>query len=222
MQDDTAPDLAAIAEAAAAHHLAVLGGFHPAPGDAAPRGCRTLILLGPGGARFWPHVTASAEFADGAPDPLDRWSARVIGALARHLGAEAAFPFGGPPWPPFLSWARRTGRAWQSPVGLLVHETHGLMVSYRGALALPWRIALPPPPAGPPCATCDAPCLRACPVDALGTEGYDLAACHGALDTGIARNCMTAGCAARRACPLSPGAKRSPAQSAWHMQRFHP
>ena len=114
--------------------LSALGALHLEP-DEVP-GYTSLVLLGPAGPDFWPHVTAAPEFADGAPDPLDRWSLRVIGALASDLGARAVFPFDGPPWPSFTGWARRSGRAWSSPVGLLVHDTTGLMLSYRGALAL--------------------------------------------------------------------------------------
>ena len=33
---------------------------------------------------------------------------------------------------------------------------------------------------------------------------------------------MDNGCRARRACPLSAGADREPAQSAHHMKAFHP
>ena len=78
------------------------------------------------------------------PDPVDRWSRRVIGRLACDLGAKALFPFGGPPYHPFYQWALRTGRAWESPVRLLVHDTQGLMVSFRGALALREAMAVPP------------------------------------------------------------------------------
>ncbi|MFB9149951.1 ferredoxin [Roseovarius ramblicola] len=211
------PDIADIAATAQAHHLGVLGALHLAP-DEVP-GCTSLVLLGPGGPGFWPHVTAAPEFADGAPDPLDRWSRRVIGALARDLDARAVFPFGGPPWPPFTGWARRSGRAWPSPVGLLVHDTEGLMLSYRGALALPYRLDLPP--ASPrPCDTCAGqPCRTACPVGALAPDDYDVAACKSDLDR-PGNDCMARGCAVRRACPISSGAHRTEAQSAFHMGYF--
>jgi len=211
------PALTDIADATRGYHLAPLGPLNLDP-DEVP-GCASLVLLGPAGPGFWPHVTVAPEFADGAPDPLDRWSRRVIGALARGLGAKALFPFGGPPWPPFTDWARRSGRAWPSPVGLLVHDSHGLMLSYRGALALPHRLDLPP--AAPrPCDTCaDQPCRTACPVGALSSGGYDVPACKDDLDR-PGNDCMARGCAVRRACPLSGGAGRTEAQSAFHMGYF--
>jgi hypothetical protein len=147
-----------IAERLARHRLEVFGAFHPGPGDGAPAGTQTLLLLGPSEPGFWDHVTATPEFTDGRPDPLDRWSRRVIGHLACDLGAKALFPFAGPPWPPFIAWARRSGRAWASPVGFLVHDRAGLMVSYRGALALKRRIDLPAPPEASPCEGCARPC----------------------------------------------------------------
>ena len=212
--------LTGIEARAAEHALTVLGGFS-CDGDelGLPVGTRTLLLLGPHEPEFWPHVTAQPEW-DGAPDPLDRWSRRVIGRMACDLGAKALFPFGGPPWHPFQAWALRTGRIWQSPVRLLVHDQSGLWVSFRGALALKEYVALPPAPVRP-CDGCAAPCLSACPVGALGGHGYDVPACHAYLDTPAGDPCMTQGCAVRRACPVSQSHARMPDQSAYHMRQFH-
>ena len=84
-------------------------------------------------------------------------------------------------------------------------------------------MAAPPLPAKP-CDTCAAkPCLTACPVNALSAEtGYDLAACHSFLDTEAGQDCMSRGCKARRACPVSQSYARLPEQSAFHMRSFHP
>ena len=205
---------------AAGEGLTIFGGFLPEPADACPDGTATMLLFAPEEPGFWPRVTATPEFQDEAPDPLDRWSTRVIGALAETAGGRALFPFGGPPYLPFIAWATRTGRAWPSPVGMLVHDRAGLMISIRGAIALPYSIDLPA--TGPrPCETCAAPCRSACPVDALGPDGYDVAACHAYLDTAPGRDCMELGCKARRACPLSAASGRGPTQSAYHMRQFH-
>ena len=199
-----------------------MGGFHPDQDPSVPEGTSTLFLLGPGEPGFWAHVTASAEFLDGDPDPIDRWSQRSIGDWADELGATALFPFGGPPFRPFIRWAEESGRSHASPVGLLVHDTAGLMVSFRGALALRERVDLPPNPPSP-CASCGAkPCLTACPVGALGPNGYDVSGCHGFLETDASSSCMKAGCAVRRACPVSSHYGRVAEQSAYHMSLFHP
>jgi hypothetical protein len=205
----------------AAEALEVLGGFHPGPADGAPPGTRTLLMVGPRAPGFWEHVTRQPEFADGRPDPLDRWSRRTLGRIACDLGGKALFPFGGPPWHPFHAWALRTGRCHASPVGLLVHDRQGLWVSFRGALAFGARLPVPPPSPSP-CASCaERPCLTACPAGALTGAGYDVPACHAFLDTGAGRSCLTQGCRVRAACPESRGHPRPDAQQQHHMRHFH-
>jgi epoxyqueuosine reductase len=203
----------------AEERLEVLGGFAVAEGEEGfPPGTRTLLLLGPLEPGFWVHLQAQPEWNES--DPVDRWSRRVIGRLACDLGAKALFPFGGPPCHPFYQWALRSGRVWDSPVRLLVHAGQGLMVSFRGALALKEEVAVPPP-AARPCDTCAAPCLIACPAGALTRAGYDLPACHGFLDRPEGQDCMTGGCQVRRACPVSQSYARLPEQSGYHMRQFH-
>ncbi len=180
----------------------------------------TILLLAPDEPGFWAHVTAQPEFSDAAPDPLDRWSKRVIGALAALCDGRAIFPSDGPPYPPFFSWALASGQAWSAPIRLLVHARMGLWASFRGALALP--LPLPaPPPASPPCAGCAAPCTTACPVGALSPTEYNVAACHDFLETPGGADCLISGCLARRACPVSQTYGRLELQSAWHMRQFH-
>lgn len=213
--------LAQIEAGATRYGLSVFGGFHPAADDDLLPEIRTLLLLGPLEPGFWPRFVASPEWQDRNPDPMDRWSHRVVTRLAREFGAQPLFPFGGPPHLPFYDWAVRTGRAWASPVSLLVHDRAGLMVSYRGALAFSRHIALPVADASP-CHSCTAkPCLSACPASALTGLGYDLSGCHGFLDSTAGQDCMSRGCAVRRACPASQTYARLDEQSAYHMGLFH-
>ena len=202
------------------HHLQVLGGFAVDDGEAGfPGGTRTLLLIGPQEPGFWPHLQLQPEWV--GPDPVDRWSRRVIGGVACDLGAKALFPFGGPPYQPFYSWALRSGAVWESPVKLLVHGEQGLFVSFRGALALKERVDLPPAPAKP-CGSCAAkPCLTACPVGALTAVGYDVPRCHAYLDSPDGVACLTGGCLVRASCPVSQAYARMPEQSAYHMRQFH-
>lgn len=212
-----AVSLAEITARASTHHLAVLGGFACEDEDGLPAGTRTVLMLGPAEPGYWAHVQAQPEW--GGLDPVDKWSRRVIGGMACDLGAKALFPFGGPPYHPFYQWALRTGRVWDSPVRLLVQAEQGLMVSFRGVLALKQRIEVPPV-AERPCDSCAKPCLSACPAGALGASGYDVPACHAYLDSAGA-DCMNFGCAVRRACPLSAAYARLPEHSAYHMGQFH-
>lgn len=205
---------------AAAEGLALLGRLHPGPGEGAPDGAGTLLLLGPDGPRWEAAFAASPEGRDGAPDPIDRWSRRVIGALAAAAGGSAVFPFDGPPWPPVLAWARASGQAYPSPVGLLVHARAGLWFSVRGVLALPGRLALPPP-AESPCTACkDQPCRTACPAGAFGAGGYDVPACAAHLAGAGRSTCLAAGCAVRHACPAGSAFRPLPEQAARHMRAF--
>lgn len=207
--------LSAISEAAEAARLSVMGVVQ----DDVPEGVESLVLLGPHEPGFWDHFTASPEFRDGAADPLDRWSHRVITGLANTLGAHPFFPFGGPPFQPFIGWALASGTAHLSPVGLLVHDSAGLMVSYRGALGFTSKVEAPSPGVSP-CETCaDKPCLTACPVDAFAGEGYDVVACKADLER-AGNDCMDLGCAVRRACPISQSYGRRTDQSAFHMRAF--
>lgn len=208
-------------QSAQARHLTILGHFAPKAAHGLDAGVKALVLLGPDEPVFWSAFGDSPEFRDGAPDPMDRWSARVIGAWAAEMGATAYFPFGGPPYAPFYQWALASGAIWQSPIRLLVHARAGLCVSFRGAVGLPY--ALPEPPAqNSPCDSCTAqPCRNACPVSAFDGIGYDTASCHDCLNTDAGADCMTYGCAARRACPISQGFGRLPEQAHFHMRSFH-
>jgi hypothetical protein len=180
------------------------------------------VLIGMVGSSNWPAFAASPEFRDRAPDPLDRWSARVIGGLAADLDAVAIFPFGGPPYAPFQRWALRAEPMSPSPLGLLIHPKYGLWHSYRGALGFAEALEIPArETVASPCESCAGrPCLSACPVGAFDGEGYDVAACAAHLRSPLGTPCMTGGCLARRACPVGREHAQTPATAAFHMAAF--
>ena len=185
-------------------------------------GARTLLLLGFVGSAGWPAFAASAEAADGAAHPLDRWSRRVVSSLAERFGATALFPFDGPPYHPFQAWGAQAEPLHPSPLGMFIHPRYGLWHSYRGALAFAEALDLPQrEPGQSPCENCAArPCLAACPVGAFTAAGYDVAACAAWLSSGAGGACLSGGCLARRACPVGREYTQAPAEAAFHMAAF--
>ena len=193
-----------------AEHVGALAPFH------------TLVLVGMIGARNWDAFAKSEEAGDGAPNPLDRWSRRTLDPLASLFGGESLYPFGGPPYWPFQSWAARAEPLWSSPLGMLIHAEYGLWHSYRGALAL--REDLAPTieqAANGPCESCSVrPCMSACPVRAFTAAGYDVARCREHLGGPEGRECLDRGCLARRACPVGQTYAHGARQTQFHMRAF--
>jgi len=185
-------------------------------------GVSTLALVGMVGRTNWPAFAASREYADGESHPLDRFSRRVVGALAERLGARALFPFAGPPYYPFQRWAQQAAGFSPSPLGLLVHREYGLWASFRGALAFGEPIDLPASPASArPCDGCaEKPCLSACPVGAFTGAGYNVEACTAHLRSVAGHGCRHDGCLARRACPIGQGQAYGPEQARFYMEAF--
>ena len=215
-------EIDAIRDRIAAAGLAYRGAFHPDDGDQAPPDAGTIVLVGFVGSLQWPVFAAAAEAADGLPDPLDRWSRRVIGELAGALGGSTAFPFGAPPFLPFQRWAQKAEPVHSSPIGILIHPDWGLWHAYRGALIFSERISLDAPDRRPsPCDSCAAkPCLSACPVGAFGWTGYDVAACIDHIAAPVGLDCLDNGCRARRACPVGADYRHRPDQARFHLRAF--
>lgn len=211
-----------IAQRSEAAGIALRGAFHPTAEDGVPSHPGTLVLLGFVGRAQWPGFAASPEASDGRANPLDRWSRRVIGDLASALGATALFPFEGPPWLPFQRWAMKAEPVHRSALGMLIHPDWGLWHSYRGALAVAERLALPARVERPsPCDRCAAkPCLTACPVGAFTPERYDVDACAGHLRSPRGTDCLELGCRAREACPVGADHRYGREQSGFHMRAF--
>jgi len=182
----------------------------------------TIVLLGFIGSEGWPAFAGSTEAQDGQPNPLDRWSHRVIDALAADLGGSALYPFAGPPWLPFQRWARRAETVFVSPLGILIHPEYGLWHSYRGGLAFAERLDLPSSPRrSSPCTSCAAkPCLTTCPVSAFSAGSYDVPACRSHIATEKGADCLSGGCLARLACPVGAAYRYRPDQADFHMRAF--
>jgi hypothetical protein len=212
--------------AVAAAGLAPRGVLRPVPDDGiAPfadgRPAASVLVIGWRGRVGWAAFAASAERRDGLPDPLDRWSARVIGGLAAAVGGRAVFPFAGPPFLPFQRWAARAEGLARSPLGLSIDPEVGLWHAFRGAIVTAEDLGPEAEPAADPCASCAGrPCLSACPATAFRADGFDVAACRGFLESHAGGLCRTDGCRARDACPVGRKHRYAPDQIRFLMSAF--
>lgn len=216
----------------AAHGLRLRGSFTPQTEDNLPTlpqgGAVQVFLVGVAGSEVWPHFKASAQFQDGAPHPLDRWSRAIAEQLAQAWQGLALFPFEGPPYYPFQRWADRCEPTHSSRMMLRMHPEYGLWHAYRFALLLPAghgadMASLPLHAAVDLCRQCDGqPCLQACPVSAYTGESFAVDACRSHLGTAQGTPCMQGGCLARKACPQGQGYVYETEHAAFHMQAFFP
>ncbi len=220
-------DFARVSQALWGTGLMVRGGFHPGPDDMIPETpapAGSLIIIGNAGEAMWKAFSAGPEYTKGAAGdhPLNAWTERVLGQVARDLGVGVVYPFGGPPYYPFQRWAQKADTVFASPIGPLIHPVYGLWHAYRGALLIPERVAIPSQQAVEhPCESCpDKPCLTTCPVSAFTEQGYDVPHCVGYLESADGGDCIDQGCRARRACPVGTRYHYASAQAAFHQQHF--
>ena len=212
-----------VAEAIEATGMVARGGFVAGPGDALPRArcgrpARAVIVVGNVGGTMWPRFRAEQR---DEPDPLDAWTRRTLAPVADGFGAVLVHP-SDEPFPPIMRWAQRAADVWPSPIGLLVHPTDGLWHAYRGALLFDRTVTDLPPTgrATSPCLGCDQPCLSTCPVDAFTPGDYDHEACRDHVRSDRDPDCTSAGCAARRACPVNRDGYYGVDQMRFHMKAF--
>ena len=181
----------------------------------------SIVLVGTVGSSLWPAFRSSAEFADGKQHALDRWSRRIGELVAGEFNATAIYPFGGPPYHPFMRWAKRAERMHTSPLGIAIHPAFGLWHAYRFALLFDkdWSSS----PAEPPdiCGACTAkPCLSTCPVDAFDDQSFDLKKCIGYLNDTPDAPCHQVGCVARNSCPHATAYRYVEEHAQFHMRAF--
>lgn len=226
--DTAAARRASIEAAIEATGLVARGWFAASGEDGLPaladgRAPTAVVLVGRLGRRGWSAFAGAPEARDRAPDPLDRWSRRVIDGLAADLGGLALYPFGGPPWWPFQRWAQRAEPLSPSPIGLLIHPEWGLWHAFRGAIAFADDVGEiePPPAVTSPCESCAGrPCLSTCPVDAFTPGRYDVARCATHIASPLGALCRTDGCRARDACPVGRGRRYGDDEIRFLMRAF--
>ena len=215
--------------------LVARGGFQVDESDDVPAMAsgsvvETLVLVGNIGDSFWPSFSAAhpekSTDNESHPTLLDDWSRRILAEIAANLGGPATcmplFPFEGPPFHPFIRWAKKAEAVFPSPIGPLIHSDHGLWHAYRGALAFAHLVPIPErEERQSPCETCEEkPCLMGCPTGAHAQGTFDLSLCMSHILVDAGAPCMTNGCLARSACPVGSGARYAPDQAQFHMVAF--
>lgn len=219
--------LEAISAALAGHGLIQRGGFVFGDSETAPDGpsgrpARSVLLVGQAGAAPWPHFQ---RWRAGQPanleNPLDSWAREVIGGVADEFGARAVSP-SDKPYLPFQQWAMRAEGLKPSPLGILMHPEYGLWHAYRGALL--FDAALPFADVREQSHLCDLcigkPCLKACPVDAYTSSGFDYDRCLGHVRGTSGGACRGQGCLDRNACPYGVAYRYPEDVQAFHMKSF--
>ncbi len=187
-------------------------------------GAAGALVAGSGGPAFFDRFDGGAEATDGAPNPLDRYTERVIAgatrdALRPHGVAHVVhFPFGARPLIPFQRLGRAAGLGGPGPLGLQIHPTFGPWWAYRALIVLDRPLPEAPPP-GDGCAGCDAPCVAACPAGAVARGGFDIVACQARRL--VAEPCRLS-CVARISCVRGPEHRYRDEELAFHMRASMP
>jgi len=187
-------------------------------------GYRRAVVLASAGPAFWravqaQHRGASGRVPDPAQNPLDTSSERTLEALAAPLrkldpALVSVYPFRHARQ--VLGFARLLGGApWlaSAPFGVSVEPQAGPWWALRGALltALDWPAEAP---AGEsPCAVCPAPCVSACPAQAVHQRGFAWTAC---ATFRLAQTPCRETCLARLACPVGVDQRYDAAAIAHH------
>lgn len=187
-------------------------------------GAAGALVVGSGGPQFFDRFDGSPEAVDGAPDPLDRYTKRVITRATRDAldpGRAAHvvhFPFGVRPLIPFQRLGRAAGLGGPGPLGLQIHPTFGPWWAYRALIVLDRPLPAAPPP-GDGCAGCDAPCVAACPAGAVARGGFEITACQARRL--VAEPCRLS-CVARITCVRGPEHRYRDEELAFHMRASMP
>ncbi|MES9899648.1 MAG: hypothetical protein ABW148_11570 [Sedimenticola sp.] len=208
--------------------LVLRGGFTVIAEDQVPslsplRPTVSLVLFGNAGSSIWPAFSRSPEYLDGKLDPLDRWSRRIGESMAKQFDGLALYPFDGPPFHSFLTWAEKGEPTTTSPLLIKIHPKYGLWHAYRFALALaePLYNLAPPKITVAPCDNCiTQPCLQECPVGAFTDHRYLSDRCVRYLIEEADSECLYRGCLARLACPEGQSFRYRPEHARFHMRAF--
>lgn len=213
--------------------LVCFGGFELSQKECVEEGeallGRKAILIGNAGPQMWEAFSDSKEYKDNKPDPMNRWTKRVLDLIADEYQAHVIYPFEKPFWP-FQKMAEAALGVRPSPLGILIHPEYGLWHAFRGVLVFDSSHGMMNQISAlsrqdekliHPCDTCvEKPCLTACPVGAFTGEALKVENCFSHLDSHSSPFCMQTGCQSRKACPVGKYFEYSSEQIQFHMKAY--
>lgn len=173
-------------------------------------GCRSIVVVGSGGPALW------EAFVRAGPrpwrDPLDTFVRDAVSAVVPGAGrwvfSSDAHDVD------FRTLAVAAGLGWPSRLGLVLHPVWGTWLGLRAAwFTTEGLTPTGPLPSPPACDGCPAPCVSACPGNALA-PAFDIGACS-AFRLGDPRCGAT--CAARTACPVGVEHRYPAEELRYHM-----
>ena len=188
------------------------------------------ILIGNVGSKMWDRFVRSIEYGDGKPNPMNRWTAKIVGELANSTNGLPIYPFDEPYWP-FQKFAQKAAKVQPSPLGILIHPEFGLWHAFRAVLVFDDPVEVLQSYVSKhyieevqnhPCNDClEKPCLSSCPVGAIDENGLNPSTCFAHLKTGSDPNCLATGCEARNACPVGSANRYCQEQIQFHMKHYY-
>jgi epoxyqueuosine reductase len=197
-------------------------------GAVAPE-CRSIVVIGNGGAEFWRVFKTSAQAHSGWLErnhPLDDFTREVVEKeivspiQAAGRRCTSVYPFGNGPVLNFMQLATMAGLAGPSIMGVVVHPVFGPWIAFRAALLVECEIDHPGDAIGfDPCPTCSTrSCITACPAAAVSfPSGWNIPKCL-AHRVEAHPDCA-ARCHARVACVLGPEERYPDDELAYHQAR---
>ena len=181
-------------------------------------GCRGILVVGSGGRALWSAFTRSPE-AGLREDPLDRYTARVVGEVADTIlpraGISLYWEKRDKQYLPMMKLGERAGLGTPGRLGILLHPEFGPWLAVRALLYLPFPVDPGEPQSFDPCNGCPAPCAAACLGQVVHEAGLEPSDC---FRTRVLKRGCRVGCAARSACVVGPEHAYTPTQLAHHQR----
>ena len=183
-----------------------------------------LVLVGNSGQGLWRALkqTRASLSVDPSAHPIDEFSRRkVTEIVAQYLGEpRVTMLYPGDIAVPLQQLGRLAGWHHDSPLGIGIHNKHGLWFAYRAAFLVnaPLPLCIEPATASP-CDECQThDCVAACPAGAVRfSETIDTDTC---INFALKKTspCRTT-CLAREACPVAPLGRYGREQITYHYER---